>query len=295
MTSKIASIVRCYSVLLIALIAAYLWLHGGAIASIFQHENWLALCLVALFYLVSHMCRMLRLSLLSLDERSKVPALVGAHVMTAFPGNVLPLKIGELLRLGSFFLVYDGRQKALAIWLTERFFDILVITAFMFCLYMIRVSVPETVRLIFFLFAAVSILGLAGIFATSRVFIYLNRHLVLTSTTNRGLMLLKASHKLRELEGQIKSSIEGRLSGVLLLTFFIWAMEVVTLFYFLSKFSQSTCNWKDLLVNGLLGSLPGGDSFFTEFGVYRVVALVALLVLSAVAILVRKRFGRYRV
>lgn len=290
MTRKIANVVRWYSMVLIVLVAAYLWLHGGAIFSIFQYENWAAAGLVVLFYLISHAFRMLRLALLSLDERSKVPALLGAHVLTAFPGNVLPLKIGELLRLGSFFVVYDGRQKALAIWLTERFFDILVITAFMFCLYLLRVNMPESIRLIFFLFAAVSIFGLVGIFATSRVFIYLNRHLVLASTTSRGLRLLKASHKLRELEAQIKSSIEGRLSGVLLLTIFIWAMEVVTLVYFLGKFSQSTCNWKDLLVNGLLGSLPGGESFFTEFGVYRVVALAALIVMSGIAVLVFKRF-----
>lgn len=281
--------VRWYEILLIALVVAYVWLHANEIAAIFRGKDWHAVPLIICLYLVSHVFRMARLAVLSLDERRKIPALVGAHTLTAFPGNVLPFKLGEVLRLGSFFVVYDFRGKALAVWLTERFCDVLVITMFMIGLYFLNVSVPDSVRLIFLLFASVSILGLAGIFAMSRIFLYLNRHLVLASTTKRGLKILRASYRLRELEAQVKTSIEGRLSGILLLTVFIWAMEIVALCYFLAIFSSAGSDWRHLLTNGLLGSLPGGDFFFSEFGVYRVVALAILTVLSMTTIQVIKQ------
>lgn len=69
---------------------------------------------------------MLRLALLTLDERYKAFPLILAHTLTAFPSSFLPFKIGEVLRLAAFFHVFKRRQKALAVWMAERFGDVLV-------------------------------------------------------------------------------------------------------------------------------------------------------------------------
>ena len=71
-------------------------------------QNWLVLLGITTLYIGSHVLRMLRLIMLTIDERDKARPLVAAHGLTAFPGSLLPFKIGELLRLASFFNVYDG-------------------------------------------------------------------------------------------------------------------------------------------------------------------------------------------
>ncbi|MDB5820805.1 MAG: hypothetical protein JWQ11_4445 [Rhizobacter sp.] len=129
-------VLRVYLLLLLLVVIGWSWWRTPNIANFFSGTNWLALLGVTALYLCSHLFRMMRLALLTLDERDKALPLIAAHVLTAFPSSFLPFKIGEVLRLGAFFRVYSGRRKALAVWLAERFGDVLVIAAFICGLYL---------------------------------------------------------------------------------------------------------------------------------------------------------------
>ena len=277
--------VHIYLVLLSALVLGWLLLCAQSIELLVRHTDILILLGITLLYIASHGFRMLRLALLTLDERDKASLLIAAHALTAFPSSFLPFKIGELLRLAAFFHVFDYRRKAFAIWLAERFGDVLVITAFILSLYLFKVSVPNSMRAVFIIFTLVSVFGLLGLFAVANVFVYLNRHLVLTSHSARGLMLLRASYALRRLELDIYKSVEGRLTGFLLLSMLIWALEIAALSVFINHFSIGEPDFTSMFTSGLLASLPGGViGEASAFGLYQSLALALLTVLFIAAL-----------
>lgn len=183
-------------------------------------------------YLLSHFLRMLRLSLLTLDKRDAILPLLSSHALTALPSSLLPFKLGEVIRLAGFFVVYKN-HKALAVWLAERFGDIVIISLLILLLYMSDAHVPTSLKLLFIVFISCSLLAVVAFFAVSKTFIYLNRYLVLNSTSRRSLVLLKISHQLRLLETTIYQSVQGRFLGLLILSLFIWLCEISAVMLFL--------------------------------------------------------------
>jgi hypothetical protein len=281
---------RNYIAFLLAIVLGWLWLRAPAIFGFDGDIHWLSLLGVTALYLCSHFFRMLRLVLLTLDERDKAFPLIAAHTLTAFPSSFLPFKIGEVLRLVAFFHVFERRQKALAVWLAERFGDVLVITVFILALYLFNIGVPPAMRAIFVIFVLVSAVGLLGMFAVAKVFVYLNRHLVLASHTDRGLKLLQASHVLRRLELDIYKSVEGRLSGIVLLSILIWVLEILALFLFINHLAIGDPDLAALFAAGLLSSLPAAGAGAAIFGLYQTLALVVLTLVFLLAILLAPRF-----
>jgi hypothetical protein len=231
-------------------------------------------------YGMSHLFRIIRLAILTLDERHKIFPLITAHALTAFPSSFMPFKIGELLRLGSFFYVYKTKQKALAIWLAERFGDISVISLFILGLYLFGANLPPTLHFILFIFLFFSVLGLLTFFAISKLSIFLNRYLVLSSHSKRGLMLLKISHTLRSLEECIYRSIEGRLVSLLLFSIIIWSLEILALVAFLKSNFYPIESLAQYFMAGLSGSLRQElINLDINFGIYQSLTLAILTAL----------------
>lgn len=283
---------RLYCLLLALLLPAWLALHWRAVLELLRGGAMPLLLAVFALYGAAHLSRMLRLALLTLDRREKAPALAVAHALTAFPSSLLPFKIGEILRLAALFHVYGDRRKALAVWLAERFGDVLVIVALILALYLLQVDVPPAMRLVFVVFVVASAFGLTALFSVAKTFVYLNRHLVLASHSARGLTLLRVSHALRQLELDIYRSVEGRLAGLLLVSVLIWVLEIAALALFIELVANSGAGFGALLADGVLASLAGSAS--AAFGLYRSVALIALTVLflAGLALAVRLRTPR---
>jgi hypothetical protein len=282
---------KAYLVLLLAAVLGWLWLRTPALAAIAKGADGRWLLGVTALYLCSHIFRMMRLVLLTLDRRDKAFALVAAHTLTAFPSSFLPFKIGEILRLAAFFQVYDDRRKALAVWLAERFGDVVVIAGFIFALYLFHVGIPRPMRVVFVTFLLAAIGGLFALFSVAKVSLYLNRHLVLSSHRPRGLALLRASHALRRLEQDIRKSVEGRLAAILLFSVLIWAVEILALSMFVNQFTLGEPDFASLFVSGLLASVLGGGNVF---GLYQSLALVVLTItfLAAALVAARSRLSR---
>lgn len=278
-----------------ALAVGWLWLRAPALAGLAQGTHLLEFLGVIVLYLGTHFIRMLRLALLTLDEREQAFPLLSAHALTALPSSFLPFKIGEVLRLGSFFYVYRGRRKALAVWLAERFGDVVVVAALIFGLYLFNITVPPAMRTVFVLFVLAGMLSLLGLFAVAKISIYLNRHLVLASHSARGLALLRFSHSLRLLEKDIHQSVEGRLAGFLLLSVLVWAVEIIALSFFIDRFALAGQEFGALFASGLLASLTGeaaGDA--VAFALLRSLALALLTLVFLAAVPLAARFKTKR-
>lgn len=288
-------ITHFYLLLLPLFVFGWLVLRHDAVLEFGHAAFWLSLLGVIALYMLSHIFRMLRLALLTLDERQQALPLMAAHMFTAFPSSFLPFKIGEILRLAAFFHVFGMRRKAFAIWLSERFGDVVVIATFILGLYLFNVSVPVSMRTVFILFLIVSVLGLLGLFAVAKVFVYLNRHLVLASHSPRGLILLRASHALRLLELDVYKCVEGRFSGFLLLSVLIWSLEIFALSLFINTLSVGEPDFSALFLSGLLASVPGGAvNGVGAFGLYQSIALVVmtLIFLAAYWLVARLKIKR---
>lgn len=275
-----------YLALLGALLLAWLALQGAAPDGLARLAAAPTLGPVLLLYAASHLCRMLRLAMLSLDQREHVPALLAAHGLTAFPSSLLPFKIGEILRLTAFLHVFPGRRKALAVWLAERCADVLVLASLMLGLSLFEVQLPAPMRTVFLLFLAASAFVLLTLFAAAKTFVYLNRHLVLASTSRRGLALLRASHALRQLELELLRSLEGRLTGLLLLSVLIWLLEISALAMFIAHLAPGGSGFAALFAHGLLANLGPGPA---GAGQYQALVLAALALLSIGALALARR------
>lgn len=284
---------RIYLTLLWAFVIGWVWWSAPFVADLGHVTHWAGLLGITVLYLCSHVLRMFRLVLLTLDKRNNAFSLVSAHALTALPSSFLPFKLGEVLRLVALFRVFDTRQKAIAVWLAERFGDVLVITVFIFGLYLLDIKVPPGMRAVFIIFVLASGIGLLGLFAVAKVFVYLNRHLVLTSLSPRSLVLLRISHALRGLEISIHRSIEGRVSGFLLLSVLIWLFEIMALSLFINLLAIGEPDFAELFASGLLASLPSGSQ--NAFGVYQSLALVVLTVVFLLVVWLASRFKITRI
>ncbi len=284
---------RLAFLLLGVLMALWLVWHRDAFAS--GGHTGLPLLLAATgLYLASHLVRMLRLALLTLDQRDKAGALAAAHTLSAFPSSLLPFKIGELLRLAAFMHVFGTRSKALAVWLAERFGDVVVLSLFILALYLFNVDLPPSLRLVLLVFLLATMLGLLSLFAVAKTMVYLNRHLVLNSHSPRGLMVLRASNALRLLELDIYRSLEGRLSGFALLSILVWTLEIAALALFTPMLGDVMAGgapaFGALLSSALLANVPGGAGA-SGFGLYQslVLAGLALLCMGTLYFVSRER------
>ncbi|WP_312838135.1 lysylphosphatidylglycerol synthase domain-containing protein [Pantoea piersonii] len=293
MNQTMSKSLRIYLILLLAIVIGWLWWNTPVIVNLSHVTNWAGLVGITMLYLCSHIFRMLRLVLLTLDKRKNAFSLVSAHALTALPSSFIPFKLGEILRLVAFLRVYDNRQKAIAVWLAERFGDILVLTVFIFSFYLLNITVPPNMQVVFVVFIMASGFGLLALFAVANVFVYLNRHLVHTSLSTRGLLLLRTSHALRCLEKSIHRSIEGRVSGFLLLSVLIWFFEIIALSLFIKWLAIGEPNFAELFASGLLASLPAGSQ--DAFGVYQSLALVVLTVAFLLAVWLAARFKITRI
>lgn len=251
----------------------------------------LLLCAAIGLYVCAHLARMLRLALLTLDQRTQALAVAGAHLATALPNFLLPFKSGEILRLMAFCSVLGQRRKALALWLTERFSDVIVISLCTLILNLLDVEMSSTLRWLLLLFVLASAIGLLSLVAIATTFVYLNRHLVLSSHSRRGLLLLKASHALRSVELDIWRGVEGRISGLVLLSLLIWGLEIAAYALFAQRVSLAVPQIGEMFATGMLASLGALPSAFVTYQT-NTLAVLSLALLLTVALVLRLRHAK---
>lgn len=286
---------RIYLVLLAGVVVGWLVLRQKDVLQAVGEAALLSILGVCGLYLCSHMFRMLRLALLTLDDRHQALPLIFAHALTAFPSSLLPFKVGEVLRLASFYYIYDYRQKALAVWLVERFGDLAVLAVLITGLTIVQQDIAGIPQGLLSLVVLGLSLGLLCLLSLSKILHYLSRHLVLTGQKRRDLGLLRVSDALFRMELDIRKCITGRWAGFLLLSAFIWTMEILALAQFLKIVDHGNANlgamFSDVFFTGLSFS---GNGFAHLFEMHRSGALIVGTLAMMAALLISVR-GRSRI
>lgn len=241
---------------------------------------------VSVIYIGAHFLRILRLVLLTLNDRKNITKLIIAHIITALPSLFIPFKLGEILRLSAFVSFHESKEKAIAIWLIERAGDLIIITFLLLFIYLFNISIPSDLNTLLVIFLLSIFLCIICIVAISTLSIYLNRNLVLSSLSTRSLYLLRMSHKILKIEFTIRKAIEGRTPGFILLSIFIWVLEASALQIFINiKTGDSGLEFFKLGLKNLLFS-----NGVEQIDIYKPIALLALVfifsgILSVVIIL----------
>ena len=286
---------RIYLMLLAGVVAGWVVLRQQSVLQALGEAALLSILGACALYLFSHLFRMLRLALLTLDDRHRALPLIFAHALTAFPSSLLPFKIGEILRLASFYHVYGYRQKALAVWLIERFGDLVVLAILMIGLMLFQQDVSGIPQGFLSLVVLGLSLGLLCLLSLSKILHYLSRHLVLTGQKRRDLALLRASDALFRIELDIHRSITGRWAGFLVLSAFIWAMEILAFAQFLKIVQHEDAHLGAMFSDAFLTGLSlSGNQFAHLFETYRSGALIAGTLAMMAALLVSFK-GRAKV
>jgi len=288
-----SSLLRYYLLILFFMVVAWLWWRIPAIISIAPDMDWAIVSGIVLLYIFSHILRLARLILLTLDQRKKSFDFVSAHALTSFPSSLLPFKLGEPLRLAAFFRVCGSYKKAWAVWLVERFGDLVAIVTFIIGLYLFAPPPPRSMRMILGLFVLAIAAGLIGLFAIAKLLIYLNRHLILTSLSRRGLVLLRAGNIVRNLELEIYKSLEGRASGVFLISVLVWVFDISALYLFIDHVSAGQEELSDVFASMLFLNASIGD--LELFGIFQSLALGIMGVAFILMILLINHFKKMRV
>ena len=244
-------------------------------------------------YLTAHALRMLRLGLLALDERERVAPLILCHGLTAFPCSLLPFKIGEFLRLAAFFHVFGYRRKALAVWLVERFGDLVVLTAVLAGFFLLEGNIAAQSKGVLAVMVLGISLALFSLFALSKLLYFLNHHLVLSGRRQRrDLHILRAGEFLFGLEAEVRNSIRGRWVAFLLLSVFVWALELLAFWQLLATFTHQEASLGAMFADGFLaGFSTNGQGFAPSFEAHRSATLIALAALAALPLWSMRRRG----
>lgn len=267
---------RIYLMLLVSVVGGWVILRQQNVLQALGEAALLSILGACALYLCSHLFRMLRLALLTLDDRHQALPLIFAHALTAFPSSLLPFKIGEFLRLASFYYVYGYRQKALAVWLIERFGDLVVLAVLIVGLMLFQQD-ASGIPLGFLSLVVLGLsLGLLSLLSLSKILHYLSRHLVLTGQKRRDLALLRASDALFRIELDIHKSITGRWAGFLVLSAFIWSMEILAFAQFLKIARHEGMHLSAMFSDAFLtGVSLSGNQFAQLFEICRSGALIA--------------------
>lgn len=283
---------RIYLMLLVSVVGGWVVLRQQNALQALGEAALLSILGACALYLCSHLFRMLRLALLTLDDRHQALPLIFAHALTAFPSSLLPFKIGEFLRLASFYYVYGYRQKALAVWLIERFGDLVVLAVLIVGLMLFQQD-ASSIPLGFLSLVVLGLsLGLLSLLSLSKILHYLSRHLVLTGQKRRDLALLRASDALFRIELDIHKSITGRWAGFLVLSAFIWSMEILAFAQFLKIARHEGMHLSAMFSDAFLtGVSLSGNQFAQLFEICRSGALIAgtLAMMGALLLSVRGR------
>lgn len=241
-------------------------------------------------YILSHIARILRLGFLSVDQKKYIPELTKAHINTVFPNLLMPFKLGEILRFIYLVGVFENRQKGVCIWIIERLCDLVTLTILFLLLNILKVSLPETILVYLKWFSFFGVIVLFAIVAFSQVITYLSHHIILNSSSQRGLRVLKINSFFTQFETEILAIIKGKVFGLVFLTMVIWILEMSAVLLVFQDIDIEKIDVIKIFSQSLLDrNLAFNDANENQyFGTYKAISLAIFVFIALMIIAVKK-------
>ena len=244
--------------------------------------------IIFFIYLLAHTLRLVRIFFFLLEKNEKIIDFQLFHIHSAFFSSLLPYKIGELIRLSGFLATSKLKKNSLALWVNERFFDICSIVITILLIFLLNVEISIYIKNIFLIFTLIIFLGLFLIITLSNFITFLNRYLILNSTSKRSLYLLRYGNFLENLKEIIVSMSAKRFLFLIFISLAIWLIEIASVFTYIKLFSANI-NISDALATILLGNFGSVNQIdIAPFILCRTLALALMIILFYLLYAIKK-------
>ncbi len=186
------------------------------------------------FYLGSHMLRMLRLFVLTLEEKVNFFEIFRLYFYILFVSFPFPFKLGEIVKILELNFFFHSRAKGLLIVVLERFSDAIILLILLFALFIYNFGLFYDLKNLFLLLLSVVSLMIFIYLLLKSTIHYLEAYGLEKIHSKKSLKLLDACVYQKKLLDYIRLFLKGRFTFVLFLTILIWILEIIS-FYFLMK------------------------------------------------------------
>lgn len=257
--------------------------------SFFDIENFkVSFSMFLLFYILSHVVRLLRLFTILIEHKSDFKHFVSIYLITSWVNFIIPFKFGEFFRVSEFSKICRSFNKSIvSIWI-ERFLDSIVLCFTIVSVYIVNKGNINFIPLIIIvsLFIFFSVLFYVEYPYT---FKYLNRFLIKKTSTKKGIYALEVAKILQLIHENIRILIRGKATVLLFLTIIVWLLELLALASLVRSFDVNSL-MEQLVV--LLNDVFLNQNVFDVIATYKV---GPIFILSAFALLPLGKIIKHRI
>ncbi len=209
-------------------------LRSGDIGSL-AIRDWSSIVGAALLYLLAHLLRALRLTIMIHDDRVGLRETFAAHFVAAGASLLIPFKLGELFRVSEVArLLRSPLRSALLVW-SERVLDLLAITALMLIALIFRSDLLQSAAMGILLTASVVVGTLIAFYVMPDNLEGVKLYFIRRYTSPWSLRAVQSVDAVQRLLLHAPDALRRRSATLVSLTLVIWMLEIGALALFLPR------------------------------------------------------------
>ncbi len=208
----------------------YLWREMEGTTEPFPAIAWPAVLWVIsiiLGFFVIHFLKMLRLYFVLIEQKIGLLRFAKVYFKTTFVNMMIPFKLGEIFRIYCFSHETKLMQVGILCVVLDRFFDTV---GLLLLIIPLEVFMLGKVSLLTGLLLTGIVVMLFIYLVFSPTYYYLNKFLIVNTTSRRSITLLHALEQVKLWFDYIRQLIKGRYAVILLISLMGWAAEAGVLF-----------------------------------------------------------------
>ncbi len=195
---------------------------------IFAPTRYTVMMLVGFVALVLalHFLKMSRLFFIMLEQKIRPVRFIQIYARTAFVNFLIPYKLGEIYRFYCLADATKNPQIGLLSVLIDRFFDTCALLFFLVPLELTYMGSFSFITVLLIVFLIICVMAFA---AFPPLYNYLNKFLILNTTSKSSARALVALEDLRRWYLYLRSLLKGRVLIIILLSGIAWLVEYFAL------------------------------------------------------------------
>ena len=241
-----------------AIVAAFALMFRDARATMddapaLEPSDWTPLIGAAALYVLAHLLRALRLTVMIHDERVGLRDTFSAHFVAAGASLLIPFKLGEVFRVAEVArLLRSPLRAALLVW-SERVLDLVAITGAMLLALIFRPDLFSSAAMGVFLTGAVIISTFLAFYVLPENLEGVKMFFIRRYTAPWSLRAVQGTDALQRLLLHAPDALRHRPTTLITLTLVVWTLEITALALFLPRAADA-----------LSATLTGTAFFFSQ-------------------------------
>lgn len=213
-------------------------------------------------YILSHLFRVLRLTVLCSDPLVSIKDLTSEQIKANGINLMVPFRLGESYRVIAFRKFFGSYFRSFSILLCERVLDITLISLILIAATFFSDIQFDFVRNIIYISISIMIFLLLLYFVLDEFLLIIHKIFLGKQTNRTNVSIIKASSTLLNIINETKGIFKSKLASCMAISLIIWVLEIVVFYILfinlnLSKFVMiflaTSVALSSLLPNGPVG------------------------------------------